>query len=334
MLIDKVNNLEALSRSNPIIGESQFFRAWEPVRIFVEGRLFRLYLVRPAQQSATAPPGYVLKTPKATAEQSIARIFLAREVEVSQCVVHPRIISILAWHLGEPAAYVVMPYLPGQALPELIRRGRLTLETTLGIARQIAEGLVALDEAGWWHGDLKPSNVHVGIGRQVTLLDLGFARRPGEQGDHPNGPWGCTPLYLAPELLSSRGLGDIRSDLYSLGVVMYEMLTGGPPYAFGSPEDLSSLRATIEVPPLRMIRNDVPVRLEQFIRKLLSKNPLRRPQRAREVLEELIDFEVQAICQVSSSGWRRHWNMIVSRSRRDADGLSAGSSSVQVSVRP
>ena len=122
-----------------------------------------------------------------------------------------------------------------------------TCPRALWIIRQTAEALSALDRAGWMHGDVKPGNLMISPSGHVTLLDLNFARRHGESGAAVDRCILGTFYYIAPELLTSAIRADIRSDIYSLGVVFYEMLAGRRPF---EAEDMADL-AALHLHPLR-----------------------------------------------------------------------------------
>jgi serine/threonine-protein kinase len=188
-----------------------------------------------------------------------------------------------------------MPLLEGQSLKELLAHGPLPVLPVLWIARQIAEGLAALVRSGWIHGDLKPSNIHVSSSGAVTLLDLGFARRLGESGWQEYRVLLGTPRYMAPEVLTSASAASPTSDLYSLGVILFEMLTGRVPFEVNDPAELALLAGAKDCPHLRSSRRDVPARLDRLVRRLLARNPLRRPHSPEEVIDELVDLEIELL---------------------------------------
>ena len=120
-----------------------------------------------------------------------------------------------------------MPWLEGASLAARLADGQqFGVPEALWIARQTAEALDALHAAGWMHGDVTPGNIHVSPTGHVTLLDLNFARRSDEIGSAVDRPIMGTCSYLAPEYLTSALRPDIRSDIYSLGVVLFEMSFG------------------------------------------------------------------------------------------------------------
>ena len=164
-------------------------------------------------------------------------------------------------------------------------------ERRLWIARQTAEALDALHQGGYLHGDVKPANIFLAASGHLTLLDLNFAQRLDETGSAVNRLVLGTINYLAPELLTSTLRADERSDIFSLGVVLFEMLMGRPPLeARGLPE---LLRLHNEYARRRCAarRPDLPPALATLVRQMLFKEPLRRPQSI-------------AKSSRNSSGWR------------------------------
>jgi serine/threonine protein kinase len=230
-----------------------------------------------------------------SAEQRVA---LAREVAAGTAVNHPHVIPILSAHVGEPPFYYVMPRLEGSTLDAILTRdARLPVATALWYARQAAEGLAAMHGADWLHADVKPSNIFVGRDGHVTLIDLGYARRRDEEaGCHPkDGESQCvlgTVDYLAPEAVCSRLRVDERSDLYSLGVVLFQMLTGRLPFTGATPAEIVAAHVSAEPPPLRSLVSSLPNGVCDVVKTLLAKQPLRRYASARELVGELGRLEI------------------------------------------
>jgi serine/threonine protein kinase len=142
------------------------------------------------------------------------------------------------------------------------------------------------------HGDVKPSNIFLSPEGHVTLLDLGFARRI-DRPDPGLERWLTgTYHYMAPEVLTADMPVDIRSDIYSLGVVIYEMLTGRVPFQGHDPGELARQHRGIRVPDVRRLVPDVPAEAAALVREMVAKEPLRRPQTPRELIERLIAVEI------------------------------------------
>src|SRR5436190_6865775 len=161
---------------------------------------------------------------------------LQREARAGLQVHDARLVHIRDAHVLTAPYFIVMDLLPGESLRCRLRRDyRLELADALWVSRQTAQALAALHRAGFVHGDVKPDNVRLVADGGAVLIDLGFAHRPGENAVFlRNGYVLGTPDYLAPELCRSSPEGDLKSDLFSLGVLMFETLTGRLPYRPGS----------------------------------------------------------------------------------------------------
>ncbi|MEU3954034.1 protein kinase [Streptomyces achromogenes] len=226
------------------------------------------------------------------ADRQVAR--LAREAAVAGSLSHPRIVTVhdfgSTMHDGRLYAYLVMQLLPGKSLSSYLERGRLPLSGALDTAADIADALDAAHEAGLTHRDIKPSNIIIGPRGEVTVVDFGITKSTDARHDiTTTGVLLGTPAYMAPEALS--GTFDHRSDLYSLGCVLYEMVTGQPPFT-GTPWHLVHQHLHEQPAPLRTLRPDAPAELQQLVGRLLAKDPAHRPDSADEVydlIEEIND---------------------------------------------
>ncbi|MBN1589355.1 MAG: serine/threonine protein kinase, partial [Pirellulales bacterium] len=200
-----------------------------------------------------------------------------------------------------PPYFLVMPLLEGQSLRQLLDDGQpVELPTVLWIIRQAAEALDALAAAGWRHGDLKPSNLFVSRDGHVTVLDLGLARRTGESDSVLDRSVTGTCHYLAPEAITSTLASDVRSDIYSLGVVLFEMLSGQLPFSGDSLEAIVRQHREAKVPDLRRMVPHLPSGVVLLVHQMLSKEPLRRPQTPGELIDRLVRLEVQSFGEQAS----------------------------------
>ena len=257
------------------------------------GSLAAIYRARPTG-ATDRPAAYALKMLHARwRNDARAAQFLAREAEVGRSVSHPHVVPVLAAHVSRAPRYVVMPWLEGATLQSHLAGGRqFDPPEALWFARQAAEGLDALHRADWMHGDIKPGNLFLSPEGHVTLLDLGFARRPDETGSAVDRCVLGTCNYLAPEWITSTLRADIRSDIYSLGAVLFEMLSGRAPFAGQDLAEVATQHRQARPPDLQRLVPYLPHEVAQLVRQMLAKDPLRRPQTPRELAERLADLEI------------------------------------------
>ncbi|MCE9526509.1 MAG: serine/threonine protein kinase, partial [Planctomycetales bacterium] len=200
--------------------------------------------------------------------------------------------------------FIVMPRIHGCTLRTLLEHRRREYGCLIGatkflsqsvwIARQIAAALSALHSAGWLHGDVKPANVLVGGNGHATLIDLGLARKLGSRECQGGEVLAGTLAYVAPESFLPAATLRGESDVYSLGVLLYELLTGQPLFDETDPT-LLALRHLRETPAdVRAAALDVPPPLAVLVMRMLAKEPLRRPT-AGEVMRQLARIEIELL---------------------------------------
>jgi len=272
---------------------------WELTELAAEGSLARVYRGRPAGSSSPHPPSYAIKILRARWHHQPQVIdLLRRETLLGRQLKHPHVLPVLASNLSRPPYYLVTPWLEGQTLRRRLHDGPpMELPAALWVVRQTAEALSAFEQAGWMHGDVKPSNLMISPEGHVTLLDLGFARRSEETGTAAERPLVGTGSYLAPEMVTSRLAADIRSDIYSLGVVLFELLAGRLPFAGQTLSEVIVAHRQSRPPDLRRFNPALPAGVIRLVRQMLAKQPLRRPQSARELTERLVPLEVATFGQ-------------------------------------
>lgn len=186
---------------------------------------------------------------------------------------------------AEGQIFICMAYYEGEPLNKKIERGPLKLEEAVSIALQIAQGLAKAHRQGIVHRDIKAGNVVITADGIAKIVDFGLAKLAGKGGSVPSKTVG-TPNYISPEQLRGETV-DHRADLWSLGVVLYEMLTGRKPFT-GDYEQAILYAILNENPPLvRTLRNEVPLSLEGVVGKCLEKKPERRYQRAEDLIADL-----------------------------------------------
>ena len=267
---------------------------WTLVELAAQGSLARIYRARPAECPPERPAAYAVKTlqPQWKDDARVVRM-LAREVMVGRTVSHAHLVPILQAYLGRPPRFVVMPWLEGSTLQDRLAAGwQAELPEALWMARQAAEALQALHAAGWMHGDVKPANLFVSPENHVTLLDLGFARRRDETGSAVDRCVTGTCNYMAPELITSTLAADIRSDIYSLGGILFELLSGRVPFAGKDLADLAGQHRQARLPDLRRLAPHLPADVVRLVHAMLAKEPLRRPQTPDELIDRLAVLEI------------------------------------------
>lgn len=214
-----------------------------------------------------------------------------REARMTAKLEHPNIVPVFAVgrHFGRP--FIVMKALQGMTLARLVTQRaaenrRLSRDEVLGIFRQLCAGLGFIHQKGYVHRDIKAGNVFVSTDWLVTLLDFGVLRDTSARSITKTGALLGTPHYISPEqAMGVRGI-DGRSDLYSVGILMYECITLRPPFS-GDP--LALMRAHTETPPpdLTTITPDVPKAVAQVVQKALAKKPVDRYPTAAELFAAL-----------------------------------------------
>lgn len=226
-----------------------------------------------------------------------------REARISASLTHPNIVPIFDYGLFHGRNYLVMEYIPGVTLKEYLKRSyasglALTLDEIVTIITQIGEALTYIHQAGIIHRDIKPDNILITNEGRVCLTDFGVARITGLNGDQTaSGAILGTPAYMSPEhiLSDSPAIGP-SSDLYSLGVILYEMLTGRTPFTANTPILLMIKHLKEPIPNLANPRLDLPDGMEDVVRKALAKDPTDRYQKAlafNQDLKEALEMTVR-----------------------------------------
>src|SRR5271156_2618102 len=251
----------------------------------------------------------LLKRGNLTIEQM--RATQLREARLASAIDHPNVCAI--YDVGEAPeengngeeAYIVMQYIPGKSLDKLIAEGPASLQLVLSAGIQTSDGLSAAHNLGIFHRDLKPANVMLTDGGLIKILDFGLARRlrPDQTEFDPSGPTnkrtpaapgatytarGGTIAYMAPEQFVT-GQSSVQSDIFALGLILYELATGRHPFHRPDAPEFQSIRAIqyADPPSIREIAPDLPIELESVILRCLEKQPSARFGSAAEVREAL-----------------------------------------------
>lgn len=240
-----------------------------------------------------------------------------REARTVARITHPGIVSVFDQGTDGHLTYLAMEYVPGTTLREVIARNApLSLSDSLNTCEQVLDALDAAHTAGLVHRDIKPENVLVGTNGKTKVADFGLARaaestRPGNvPGNASTTAMMGTIAYVAPEIVNEQG-ADSRSDVYAVGVMLYEMLTGEQPFT-GEPIVVARKHLEADFPlPSEKVQG-IPPEIDELVLWATAKDPADRPENAREMLEELRDI----------------------RTDLDPTALNAGSSALSADVTP
>jgi serine/threonine-protein kinase len=266
---------------------------------------------------------FALKTLRAdlSSDAELATRFI-QEARTAASVEHPGLVEITDFgQLPSGQAYFVMEYLEGQSLNELLRAtGRLPIRHAVAIARQVAEALSAAHQRDIVHRDLKPANIHVGSsGEQVKIIDFGLARVIGSSRLTQTGIVFGTAHYMSPEQAMG-GAAEPRSDLYSLGVILHEMLTGYVP--FEADTHIGVLTMHVNTPPVRPSQANRELLalgpLEDVFLRCLAKDPVERYESSQQFLDDL-ERAARIVEQGAASAQRDTPARSERGSRRDVD---------------
>jgi eukaryotic-like serine/threonine-protein kinase len=226
-----------------------------------------------------------------------ARLRLLREAQTASALDHPNIETIHEVSEWRDRPFIVMGYCPGETLRARLQRGTMAVGEIVDVASQIAVGLAAAHASGVVHRDLKPANVMIAPSGQVRILDFGLAKASSGESDTMTrltreGTTLGTLAYMSPE--QAQGLAvDERTDIWSFGVVLYEMLAGRPPFDERSAAALLLALVSSNPPPIVATRPDTPPELRRIVDAALERAPATRMLTAARIHEELLAYRAQ-----------------------------------------
>lgn len=214
-----------------------------------------------------------------------------REIQVAARLQHPHIVPLLSAGEQGTLIWYTMPYIDGHSLRDAIARGeQFSIRRVVRLMREVAEGLGYAHGLGVIHRDIKPGNVLI-QGSHALVTDFGVSKAISAAMPHSGytsaGTAIGTPAYMAPEQIAADPAADHRMDLYALGLLGYELLTGKVPFKEASPQQTMAAQLTRDPEPVERVRADVPPALAALIRQLLAKAPDDRPASAAEVVAAL-----------------------------------------------
>jgi eukaryotic-like serine/threonine-protein kinase len=213
-----------------------------------------------------------------------------REEEVGRRLDHPYIIKVLSPH-HKSRMYIAMEFVEGTSLRAMIRDGQgLPIPKALDLARQICEALVYMHSQGVVHRDLKPENILITAEGKIKIMDFGIALDESARRLTWSGLSSTigTPDYMAPEQVSGRR-GDVRTDIYSLGVILFEMLTGNLPYSGPNVYGVMKAKTSEDPQPPTAFKPDLDPHLEEIVLHAIERTPRNRYETAGQMLQDLND---------------------------------------------
>lgn len=231
----------------------------------------------------------LLKPEIASDEKTIERF--RNEIKLARKIAHKNVGRMFDLGKAEGTYFITMEYVPGQDLKGLIRQtGKLAIETTISIAKQVCEGLSEAHKLGTVHRDLKPGNIMIDKEGNARIMDFGIARSLKEKGITGVGVMIGTPEYMSPEQVEGKEV-DQRSDIYAVGVILFKMTTGRLPFEGETSLSIALKHKTLTPPSPSDINRQISWDLDRLILRCLEKDPEKRYQTAEELLSGLTNLE-------------------------------------------
>ncbi len=257
---------------------------YEVGRTLGRGGMASVYLAR---DQALGRPVAVKVLSEGLGDDATSRQRFLREARMAARLSHPNVVKVFDAGEADGKLYIVMEYVPGRTVADLLaRQGRVTAHEAVDVVAQACAGIQHAHEHGLVHRDVKPQNLLVRDDGCVKVVDLGVARAAESTQLTERGTILGTAAYLAPEQAAGEDV-TAAADVYSLGAVLYQLLTGRPPYEFDSLAELAAKQTAGEIVPPRDLDPSIPDRLEAVTMRALARDPGFRPASASELGSDL-----------------------------------------------
>ncbi len=288
-----------------------------------EGGMGTVYLAE--QVAISRKVALKILHPDYTADQEFVRRF-RQEAKLAASFSHRNVVTVFDFDQADDGSlYIVMEYVDGDSLADVIRKGPMEIDRALQLATQVADGLNAAHRAGVIHRDVKPENIMVvGGGQEIKLMDFGIARLR-DTGTRSrltrSGTIMGTPAYMAPEQIEGGEVSE-RTDIYAFGIVLYEMLSGNVPFKAPTPGAVLIKHLQEQPVPLRKLRKEVSPLIERVVIQALQKDPANRQARMEEIVEALKRAQLEGFRRSAQAtgrargAWARARDLIGSLSMR------------------
>lgn len=242
-----------------------------------------------------------------------ATIRFRQEAEMAASIKHPYIVAVEEYGTFgyDEVPYFVMEYFTGRTLREVMDQDQLDYNQKTHIVQQVSAALEEIHKHNILHRDIKPQNILIDGDLHTKLTDFGVARMPDSELTMGNEVLG-SPAYLSPEAFITPDL-DHRSDIFSLGIVAYELLLGRRPFHGDSFSELGKVMNTVHPTAPQKIREDFPVALQDVLAKMLKKRPEHRYQNAGEIVSDLDSFMKKGVVRSTKSFWKKMTTFSFSR---------------------
>ncbi len=307
------------SKQSPAMGVSlvlppgmEIGKRYLVVRLLGMGGMGAVYLVH--DRSSTADVALkLIRSDIAENPEALERF--KREIQLSSKVTHKNVLRVYDLGASDGIKYLTMQFVEGEDLSTVLKReGRLPNPRLIHVFRQILEGLRAAHDQGVIHRDLKPQNIMLDAADNVYVTDFGLAKSLEQSGMTQTGAIVGTPYYMSPEQVKGSPI-DHRSDIYSLGVILYEMSTGRLPFTGSTPYEVMAQRLQRAPQPAGELNPDLPAYLRKILERCMTVDPAARYQTVEEILKDLDagGFRTTLRFEVARRPWLRPALAVVDR---------------------